>query len=61
MKAGNFIIIVLILLASIGWLKCVYKATKCNWEPVGKAEVVYSIGVASGFGAIIGWMDIKDK
>jgi len=61
MKTTTFIAGLMILLASLGWLQCIYKTIKCNWEPVGKAEVCYTIGTVSGLGAIIGWIDIKDK
>jgi hypothetical protein len=61
MKSTQFIIGLLFLLGTIGWIQCIYKTVKCNWEPVGKAEVIYSIGTASGLGAIIGWIDIEDK
>jgi hypothetical protein len=33
----------------------------CNWEPVGKAEIVYTVGTFTGAGVIIGYISIKDK
>lgn len=45
----------------IGWVKCIYKAVNCNWEPIGAAEIVYTGGVFLGYGGIIGWLDIEDK
>ena len=57
-----FIIYILIVLAAlIGEIKCVIKAIKCNWEPVGKAEAIYTIGVFTGAGAVIGYLDIEDN
>lgn len=61
MKTVSTITIIVVALAIIGEIQCIYKAVTCNWEPVGKAEVIYSIGAVSGLGAIIGWIDIKDK
>ena len=29
------------ILGLIEEVQCIYKAVKCNWEPIGKAEVVY--------------------
>ena len=29
------------ILGLIGEVQCIYKAVKYNWEPIGKAEVVY--------------------
>ncbi len=33
----------------------------CNWEPIGKAEVIYTFGTLTGAGMIIGYFNIKDK
>ena len=53
------LLIVLILL--IGEIRCFYKAVTCNWEPIGKAEIIYTIGVFTGAGGIIGYFNIEDK
>jgi hypothetical protein len=53
--------ILVILLAVIGEIRCIYKTVTCNWYPIGKAEVIYTIGTFTGFGSIIGWIDIEDK
>lgn len=45
----------------VGEVKCIYKAINCNWEPVGKAELVYTIGIFTPVGFIIGYIDIEDK
>lgn len=45
----------------VGEIKCIVKMCNCNWEPIGKAEIVYTVGSFTGLGAIIGYMDIKDK
>lgn len=65
MKKGiGFMAIVylaIIVLALVGEVKCIIKMVKCNWEPIGKAEVLYTVGTFTGLGAIIGWVDITDK
>jgi hypothetical protein len=33
----------------------------CNWEPIGKAEIFYTIGTFTGAGIIIGHFNIQDK
>jgi hypothetical protein len=33
----------------------------CNWEPVGKAEIVYTVGTFTGAGVVIGYLNIQDK
>lgn len=58
---GIIFIILLYVLCIIGEIKCIVKAVQCNWNPVGKAEVLYTGGALTGFGSIIGWLDIEDK
>jgi hypothetical protein len=44
-----------------GYIKCIYKMCACNWEPIGKAEIFYTIGTFTGAGIIIGHFNIQDK
>lgn len=53
--------IALVLLPIIGEVLCIYKAVKCNWEPVGKAEMLYTVSAITGLGCIVGYIDIQDK
>jgi len=55
------IYVALIIGVLVGEVKCIIKMTKCNWEPIGKAEVIYTIGTFTGLGSIIGYLDIEDK
>lgn len=60
------IIAIIIYLALIvgmitGEVKCIIKAVNCNWEPVGKAEVIYTASACTGLGMIVGYIDIEDK
>ena len=64
MKGSIALIIVyvaLIILAIVGEIRCIYKAIKCDWDPVGKAEIIYTGGALTGLGSIIGWIDIEDN
>jgi len=64
MKTGIGIMIVwavVIILGLVGEIRCIVKAVNCNWDPVGKAEIIYTAGACTGAGAIIGWIDIKDE
>jgi hypothetical protein len=61
MKKFGILIIIFWLLAIIGEIRCIYKVFTCNWEPIGKAEVVYTVGACTGLGAIVGWINIEDK
>jgi hypothetical protein len=44
-----------------GEIKCIIKAVRCNWEPIGKAEVIYTAAAVTGLGSIVGYIDIQDK
>jgi hypothetical protein len=59
-KLGLFMVIIW-LLAIIGEIRCVYKAVTCNWEPVGKAEVIYTVAACTGLGVVVGYINIEDK
>ena len=53
--------IAFVLAAFVGQVKCVIKMVACNWEPIGKAEILYTVGTFTGAGAVIGYLDIEDK
>jgi len=64
MKKLNYFLavqIVITLFVIIGEVKCIIKMINCNWEPVGKAEVIYTVSTFTGLGAIVGYIDIKDN
>lgn len=56
-----FIQIAIMVLALVGEVKCIIKAVNCNWDPVGKSEVIYTVAACSGLGAVVGYFDIEDK
>jgi len=60
MKKG-IVIGALFAAAIIGEVKCIIKAIDCNWEPVGKAEIVYTVASLTGLGCIVGYINIEDK
>ena len=59
MKKG--IVIAMLAAVIIGEVKCIIKAIDCNWEPVGKAEIVYTGASLTGLGCIVGYINIDDK
>jgi len=44
----------------VGEVMCIVKFIRSDFEPSYKRELVYGIGVVTGFGAIIGYLDIPD-
>lgn len=61
MKKLGLGIALIIVLALYGEVRCIYKACTCNWEPIGKAEVIYTVGTFTGLGCMIGYFNIQDK
>ena len=61
MKKLILIWIVIVVLGIIGEVKCIVKAVNCNWEPIGKAEIIYTGAALTGVGAVVGWVNIEDK
>ena len=53
--------VLLVILILVGEVKCIIKAINCNWEPIGKAEIIYTSSALTGLGCIVGYIDIKDK
>lgn len=48
------------ILGCVGWVKCIVKLTHTDFNAPYKAEVLYGVGILTGAGAIIGWIDIED-
>ena len=49
------------LLLLIGEVRCIYKMATCNWNPIGKAEIIYTTSAFTGLGVIVGYINIEDK
>ena len=64
MRKTNILLVIqllILVLSLIGEIRCIYKAVQCNWEPIGKAEVIYTAAACTGVGAIVGWIEIEDN
>lgn len=49
--------IAIVLLGLIGYVMCVVKFVRCDFEPNYKAEIVYGVGTFTGLGMVVGWID----
>ena len=58
---AGLIYLAISLFLFIGEVKCIIKMINCNWDPIGKSEILYTVGTFTGLGSIIGWIDIEDK
>jgi len=60
-KSTLIVPLVIVVLVLFGEIRCIYKAVTCNWEPIGKAEIVYTGAACTGLGVIVGYLNIDDK
>jgi hypothetical protein len=58
---GGLIWLIVAVALLVGEIKCIIKMIECNWEPIGKAEVIYTTATFTGVGCIVGYIDIQDK
>ena len=61
MKKVAVVYLIIVAVLVIGEVKCIIKAFSCNWEPVGKAEIIYTGSALTGLGCITGYFNIEDK
>ena len=61
MRTVIFIQVAIFVVCIVGEIKCIYKAINCNWDPVGKAEVMYTAAACTGLGFVVGYVNIQDK
>ena len=64
MKKSIIIIVFYVLLTItllVGDVKCIIKMINCNWNPIGKSEVLYTVGTFTGAGGVIGHFNIEDN
>lgn len=51
----------ILLIGLIGELQCLYKLINSDFEAPYKREIIYSVSFITGFGCIVGWLNIPDK
>lgn len=47
----------IIVLVGTGWFMDIVKLTKCDFDPIGKAEIIYAVGLIPPIGMVTGWMN----
>lgn len=61
MEKGTRILVTYIAIIGLlgyGYVMNIVKLCRCDFEPSYKAEIIHSIGVVSGLGAITGYLDL---
>lgn len=51
----------IIIFALIGEISCIIKFINSDFEPSYKREIVYGIGMVTGGGVFIGYLNIEDN
>ena len=56
---GSFFVIwiFVIILGTIGEIKCIIHFCECDFEAPYKEECIYGISMVTGIGAVTGWID----
>ena len=57
----SLVYVAIVVTLLVGEVKCIIKAINCNWEPIGKAEVIYTGASLTGLGCVIGFINLEDK
>ena len=57
----SFVLGILFFAWFTGEVMCIYKAYNSDWSPIGKREVIYTVGAFTQTGCIVGWFNIEDK
>jgi hypothetical protein len=60
-RLAKIVIIGLYVAWIVGQIMCFSKMISCNWEPIGKAEAIYTVSFFTGIGGVVGYIDIEDK
>jgi len=55
--AISIIVLAVFLTAAVGEIKCIIKFVQCDFKESYKAEAIYGIGIVTGAGVVIGYMD----
>lgn len=57
----SFVLGILFFAWFTGEVMCIYKACNSDWSPIGKREVIYTVGAVTQIGCIVGYFNIEDK
>jgi len=57
----GLVYVAIVVTLVVGEVKCIIKAINCNWEPIGKAEVIYTGASLTGLGCVVGFINLEDK
>jgi hypothetical protein len=57
----GLVYVAMVVTLVVGEVKCIIKAINCNWEPIGKAEIIYTGASLTGLGCVVGFINLEDK
>ena len=53
--------ILFVLFLVIGEILCIVGFVTSDFKPSYKREIIYGLGMVTGTGGIIGWLDLKEE
>jgi Na+/glutamate symporter len=59
-KLSVLVYVLVIIFSVVGWGMNLYKFVKLDFKSPYKAEVIRAVGVATGLGAVTGYININD-
>lgn len=61
MRLAVIIYIAIFIAALVGEVKCIIKFVRCDFNAPYKKEIIYGVGVCTGAGAVIGYLNINEN
>ena len=61
MRLAVIIYIALFIAAYVGEVKWIIKFVRCDLNTTYKKEIIYGVGVCTGAGAVIGYLNINEN
>lgn len=56
----ELVFVLFFIFATIGEIRCIYKFIQCDFKPSYKAEVIYGVGIFTGFGCVLGYFNFGE-
>ena len=56
----ELLIVITMLYGAVSWGKNAYNLTQCDFDPIGKAEFVYTLGIFTPTFLVTAWVSFED-
>lgn len=58
MKLEQIIVLAIYVALIVGWILGLVKFFQCDFTAPYKAEIIYGLGIVSGYNCIVGWFNL---